>query len=72
MEIEFIIAFKEILREQFVNKNNVEIDGLGKFEVTHLGQHQKKYDNGKVVMMPPADVLKFKSNIRISDENRPG
>jgi nucleoid DNA-binding protein len=72
MDIKFIIAFKEVLREQFVNKNSVEIDGLGQFKVIHLGQHQKKYDNGMVVMIPPADVLEFKSNIRISDENRSG
>lgn len=70
MNIEFIVAFKEVLREQFVNKNSVEIDGLGQFDVKHINQHQKTYDNGKVVMVPPADVLEFKSNIRISDENR--
>lgn len=69
MESTFIIAFKEVLRDQFVNKHVVDIDGLGTFEVKHREQHQKKYDNGRVVMMPPADVLEFKSNIRISNEH---
>jgi nucleoid DNA-binding protein len=69
MDTEFIHAFKEVLREQFVNKNSVEIEGLGTFEVKHYEQHQKSFDNGKVVMMPPADVVEFKSNIKISHEN---
>ncbi len=68
MESEFIIAFKEILREQLVDKHKVDIEGLGTFEVKHREQHQKKYDNGKIVMIPPADVLEFESNIRISDD----
>lgn len=57
------------MREQFINKNRVEIDGLGRFEVVHHEQHQEKFDNGKIVMMPPKDVLEFKSNIKISNEN---
>lgn len=69
METKFIIAFKEVLREQFLEKKIVEIDGLGQFEVKHREQHQKKFDSGKVVLMPPADVLEFKSNIKPSDEN---
>ncbi len=69
MNREFILAFKAVMREQFINKNRVEIEGLGQFEVIHLEQYQEKYDNGKVVMMPPEDVLEFKSNIRISYEN---
>lgn len=57
------------MREQFANKNRVELEGLGQFEVVHVEQHQETYDNGKVVMMPPKDVLEFKSNIRISYDN---
>jgi nucleoid DNA-binding protein len=64
MESTFIIAFKEVLREQFIEKNRVEIDGLGEFEVKHHEQHQKTFDSGKVVLMPPADVVEFKSNIK--------
>ena len=69
MESKFIIGFKEVLREQFVDKQKVDIEGLGTFEVKHREQHQKKYDDGKIVMIPPADVLEFKSNIRISNEH---
>lgn len=69
MNREFLIAFKDVMREQFVNKNRVELEGLGQFEVVHNEQHQKTFDNGKVVMMPPEDVLEFKSNIRISYDN---
>lgn len=69
MNREFLIAFKDVMREQFVNKNRVELEGLGQFEVVHIEQHQETFDNGKVVMMPPEDVLEFKSNIRISYDN---
>lgn len=69
MNREFLIAFKDVMREQFANKNRVELEGLGQFEVVHVEQHQETYDNGKVVMMPPKDVLEFKSNIRISYDN---
>ncbi|MEX0944600.1 MAG: HU family DNA-binding protein [Balneolaceae bacterium] len=69
MDTKFVKALKEVLREQLVEKNSVDIDGLGIFEVKHYEQHQKRYSNGKVVMMPPADVLEFKSNIKESDEN---
>jgi nucleoid DNA-binding protein len=69
MNREFIIAFKDVMREQFVNQNRVELEGLGQFEVVHKEQYQKTFDNGKVVMMPPEDVLEFKSNIRISYDN---
>ncbi len=63
MDALFVIAFKEVLREQFVKKNDVDIDGLGLFSVKHQKQYQKKFENGKVVLMPPRNVLEFKSNI---------
>ncbi len=69
MESKFIMAFKEVLREQFIEHNTVEIDGLGQFEVKHREQYQKKFENGKVVLMPPADVVEFKSNIKNSHED---
>lgn len=69
MNREFLVAFKDVMREQFIHKNRVELEGLGQFEVIHQEQYEKKYDNGKVVMMPPEDVLEFKSNIRISYDN---
>jgi nucleoid DNA-binding protein len=69
MKSTFIKAFKEVLREQILDKNIVEVDGLGKFEVVHRKQHQKKYENGRVVMIPPADVVEFQSKVRSSNEN---
>jgi nucleoid DNA-binding protein len=69
MKSTFIKAFKEVLREQILKKNQVEIEGLGHFEIAHRKQHQKKYKNGKVVMVPPANVVEFKSNVRSSNEN---
>lgn len=70
MKSTFIKAFKEVLREQILDKNKVDVEGLGMFEVVHRKQHQKKYENGRVVMVPPADVVEFKSNIRSSNEDR--
>lgn len=64
MDSEFIIAFKEVLREELIKKNSVDIDGLGHFEVMHREQYHKRYDTGKVVLMPPADLLQFKSNTK--------
>lgn len=69
METKFIIAFKEVLREQFLEKKIVEIDGFGEFKVKHHEQYQKRFDSGKVVLMPPVEVLEFKSNIKPSNEN---
>ena len=70
MKSTFIKAFKEVLREQILSKNKVEVEGLGIFEVSHRKQHQKKYENGRVVMVPPADVVDFKSKVRSSNEHK--
>ncbi|MDX1617790.1 MAG: HU family DNA-binding protein [Balneolaceae bacterium] len=64
MEKEFLAAFADIVREQLVKKNEVEIDGLGTFRSKHIKQVQEQYPNGRVVMMPPRDVIRF-----ISDNN---
>lgn len=69
MNKEFVNAFKEVVRDQLVNKNKVELEGFGIFEVEHREQHQKRYDSGRIVMMPPADVVVFKSNTGTPDEN---
>lgn len=70
MKSKFINAFKDVLREQIMDKNTVQLDGLGQFEVVHKKQTQKKYENGRVAMMPPADVVEFKSQIRKADEDK--
>jgi nucleoid DNA-binding protein len=59
MDKKFIKAFREVVREEIVKKNTVEIDGLGRFEIVHNKQHQKKMDDGQVLMMPPQDVVEF-------------
>lgn len=59
MEKEFLAAFADIIREQLVRKNEVEIRGLGTFRSKHVKQFQHQYPNGKVVMMPPKDEIKF-------------
>lgn len=69
MNSTFIKAFKDVLREQLAKKNTVQVDGLGQFSVVHQGQRQKKYENGRVVMVPPADLLEFKSQIGGTDED---
>jgi nucleoid DNA-binding protein len=69
MNRSFIIALREVIRDQLIRKNVVHIEGLGQFEVVHKQQHQKTFDSGRVVMMPPSDVLEFKSNIRLPHED---
>lgn len=59
MDKTFIKAFREIVREEIIKKNTVEISGLGRFEVIHQKQHQKKKDDGQLVMMPPRDLVVF-------------
>lgn len=63
MEKEFLSAFADIVRDQLVRKNEVKIEGLGIFRPKHVKQFQEQYPNGKVVMMPPRDVIKFISEI---------
>ena len=70
MKPKFIKAFKEVLREQIIKKNDVQIEGLGRFRVVHQEQRQKKYDNGRVVMLPPSDVVEFQSQITRADEDQ--
>lgn len=59
MDEEFLKAFAEVVREQVVHKNQVEIEGIGSFQIEHQKQFQKQYDNGRVVMMPPKDAILF-------------
>jgi len=63
LDSEFILAFREVLREELTKKNNLFIQGLGQFEVIHREQYYKKLDDGKVLLMPPADLIQFRSNI---------
>lgn len=59
MEQEFIQAFREVLREQILRRNEVKLDGLGVFRFEHRNQYQKQHEDGRVVMMPPRDTITF-------------
>lgn len=59
MDKKFLQAFSEIVREEVARKNDVRLDGIGRFEFEHKKQFQKQYDSGRVVMMPPKDTITF-------------
>lgn len=59
MDKQFLKAFSEVVREEVAQKNEVQIEGVGRFEFEHQKQFQKQYDNGRVVMMPPKDTITF-------------
>lgn len=59
MDKEFLKAFSEIVREEVARKNEVRLEGIGRFEFEHQKQFQKQFDNGRVVMMPPKDTITF-------------
>lgn len=59
MDKQFLKAFSEVVREEVAQKNEIQIDGVGRFEFEHQKQFQKQYDNGRVVMMPPKDTITF-------------
>lgn len=59
MNQEFLSAFTDIIRDQLVRKNSITIKGLGTFKKEHIQQFQQQHTNGRVVMMPPKDIVKF-------------
>ena len=59
MDDKFLEALTEIIREQVTRKNKVQIEGIGSFSLEHKKQFQKQFDNGRVVMMPPEDLIRF-------------
>lgn len=59
MDKAFLQAFREVVREQVLRKNEVRLDGIGSFRFEHRNQFQKQYDDGRVVMMPPRDTITF-------------
>lgn len=59
MEKKFLKAFADVVREEIARKNKVKINGLGIFKLEHQKQFQKQYENGRVVMMPPKDRIRF-------------
>jgi len=63
MEKNFLKALKETIREEIINNNTVQIDGFGRFEKKHQNQRQKKFENGRIVLLPPRDKITFSSEI---------
>jgi nucleoid DNA-binding protein len=59
MDKEFLRAFSEVVREEVTQKNNVQLEGIGRFKLEHKKQFQKQFDSGRVVMMPPKDTITF-------------
>ncbi|MEL7833301.1 HU family DNA-binding protein [Fodinibius sp. Rm-B-1B1-1] len=59
MDKEFLQAFSEIVREEVSRKNDVYLEGIGRFAFEHQKQFQKQFDSGRVVMMPPKDTITF-------------
>lgn len=59
MEEQFLKALTKIIREQISRRNKVQIEGVGSFRLEHRKQYQKQYDDGRVVMMPPKDQIRF-------------
>jgi len=59
MDKEFKQAVADVIRDQIVKKNDIKIPGLGSFRCNHVKQHQKQYENGRVVMVPPRDEIIF-------------
>lgn len=55
----FLRVFSEIIREQVSQKNEIEVKGLGVFGYQHRKQYQRQYNDGRVVMMPPKDLITF-------------
>ena len=62
-------ALTEIIREELAKKNEVAIDGLGVFKPEHQKQHQKQFDDGRVVMMPPKDKITFTPDKKIVNDS---
>ncbi|HAC15730.1 MAG TPA: hypothetical protein DCE78_07275 [Bacteroidetes bacterium] len=50
-----------VLREQLLSNKTVAFDGIGTFHVEHKQQTTRKESDGKTVILPPKDVLIFKS-----------
>jgi len=69
MEETFLQAFSEIVRERIARKQDIEIEGLGRFQFDHRKQFQQQYENGKVVMMPPKDTINFIPDEKLNHEN---
>lgn len=67
MDSEFKEAFKDVVRDQLIQRNKVRVNGLGIFSPMHLSQRKWEYKNGKVVLLPPKDYVEFEETANPSD-----
>ena len=56
---EFAKVISSELKKQLLNGNHVTIKGLGTFSIVHEKQTQKQDSTGRVMLVPPADKIKF-------------
>lgn len=59
MDEAFVKAFSEVVREQISKKSEVKLKGLGVFKAKHCKQLQQQHEDGRVVMLPPRDIITF-------------
>lgn len=70
MEPKFVKTFIQVMKEQLAQDNLIHLEGLGKFQKTHQTHSQKKLDDGRVMLMPPKDIIEFKPEISPVNDNQ--
>lgn len=66
----FIKKLKDVIREQVADNNRVLLDGVGEFHKVHQKQSRKKYDDGRVVLLPPRDIITFEPDIKQQNDDQ--
>ena len=59
MDKQFLKTLCEVVREQITQKSEVKLKGIGVFKPKHRKQFQQQYKDGRVVMVPPRDMITF-------------
>lgn len=55
LEEDIVAVITENLKKHY----SVQVDGLGSFSVKHQAQVQKQDKDGRIVLLPPANVVVF-------------
>lgn len=66
----FIHKLKDIIREEVTKNNSVKIDGLGEFYKAHKTQVQRKYNDGRIEVLPPKDIIEFKPEKKLRNDDQ--
>lgn len=69
MDKVFLQAFSEVVRQQIAHRCDVKLEGIGVFKLEHQKQYQQQYRDGRVVMMPPKDKIKFVPDSQLKNGN---